>query len=145
MDEKENFNCEGRLVALDLFGCSFETLNSPGFLLTEAKKAAEIAGMTVLAITVVPFNPQGLSIALTLSTSHLCIHSSPECQYASVDVFTCGPGNPIKAAQHLIKALRPKITKMNSQRRGLMPLSKKEENHPPSTGELPCLSELRPS
>ena len=145
MKEKEDFNCEGSLVALDFFGCSFQSLNSPGFLLTEAKKAAEMARMTVLAITVVPFSPQGLSIALTLSTSHLCLHSAPEYGYTAIDLFTCGPGDPMKAARHLIKALRPTVTRVKSQRRGVLPSSEKGKNRPLLLGEPSCLSELRPS
>ena len=145
MNENKSFNCAGRLVALDLHGASSELLNSPGFLLTEAKRAAEIAGMTVLAVTVVPFRPQGLTITVTLGESHLAIHTAPEHGYAAVDVFTCGPGNPMKAVQHLIKVLNPKFTKIRSQRRGIQPLSQKKENHPLPTGEHRCLSVLRQS
>jgi len=145
MIEKSNFNCEGRLVALDMYGCPFEPLNSPSFLLTEAKRAAEIASMHVLAISIVPFYPQGLSINVTLAESHLCLHSYPELGFISADVYTCGHGDPMKAAQHLMKVLSPKVAKVRSQRRGILPSAKKEENHPSSTGELPCLSELRPA
>ena len=145
MKEKEDFNCEGNLVALDFFGCSFQSLNSPGFLLTEAKKAAEMARMTVLAATIVPFQPQGLSLNITLAESHLTIHTYPEQGYAAVDIFTCGTGKPKKAAEHLRMALNPTVVLMSSRRRGVIPTSKKIENDSLGTGEPPCLSELRPS
>ena len=145
MNQKNEFNCEGRLVALDMYGCAFGALNSLGFLVTEAKKAAEIAGMTVLAVTAVPFNPQGLSVTLTLGESHLTLHTAPELGYAAVDVFTCGPGNPMKAAKHLRKVLNPKVTSINTQRRGILPVSEKAKDRPLLLGESLCLSELRPS
>lgn len=145
MIEKNYFNCEGRLVALDLCGCSFGLLNSLGFLVSEAKKAAEMAGMTVLAVTAVPFNPQGFSITVTLGESHLAIHTAPELGYAAVDVFTCGSGDPMKAAQHLMKVLNPKVSKVKSQRRGVLPSSEKGEELPLLLGESSCLSETSPS
>ncbi len=97
----------GRLVMLDLWGCDFETLNNFASLSSEAKVAAEKAGMNVLAISVVPFVPQGYSIVLTLSESHLTIHTSPEQGYAAIDVFTCGHGKPHVAANHLLAILKP--------------------------------------
>jgi S-adenosylmethionine decarboxylase len=145
MVEKNDFDCEGRLVALDLYGCSFESLNSPGFLVTETNKAAQMAQMRVLAITLVPFKPQGLSITLTLAESHLAIHTSPELGYAAVDIFTCGGGNPMKAAEHLRKVLNPKVTLVNSQRRGMLPPSEKGVDHRLSPGEPLCLSVIKPS
>jgi S-adenosylmethionine decarboxylase len=131
MKEEEDFNSEGRLVAVDAHGCSFELLNSPGFLLAEASRAAEVAHMKVLAITIVPFQPQGLSLTLTLGESHLTIHTAPELGYAAIDVFTCGGGNAMKAAKHLMKALNPRVTTLKSQRRGALPLA--ERLREPST------------
>lgn len=97
----------GRLIMLDLWGCDFETLNDLVFLSHQAKMAAEKAGMQVLAISMVPFKPQGVSIALILSESHLTIHTSPEQGYAAIDIFTCGRGKPQIAANHLLSVLKP--------------------------------------
>jgi S-adenosylmethionine decarboxylase len=142
MIKKSGFDCEGQLIAMDLYGCSFESLNSQDFLLTEANKAARMAQMRVLAINIVPFYPQGLSLNLTLAESHLTIHTYPEFGYAAIDVFTCGTGNPMKAAEHFRKVLKPKVTSVNSQRRGVLPPSETGEESPFSPGERSCLQEL---
>ena len=143
MNQKFYFHCKGRLVFLDLFGCSFESINSQEYLLAEATKAAEMAQMKVLSANIVPFHPQGLSLILTLAESHLTIHTYPELGYAAIDIFTCGGGNPIKAALHLLKVLKPKAKSINSRRRGVLPQSKKIASHSLVTGDQPCLSEVR--
>ncbi|OPY73638.1 MAG: S-adenosylmethionine decarboxylase proenzyme precursor [Syntrophorhabdus sp. PtaU1.Bin002] len=107
MNNSIDFETTGRLVMLDLWGCDFDTLNDPTYLARHAKTAAEKAGMHVLAISMVPFHPQGVSIALVLSESHLTIHTSPEQGYAAIDIFTCGHGKPQVAANHLLAVLKP--------------------------------------
>ncbi len=99
---------QGSLLVYDFWGCHYQLLNSPEFLLTHAIVAAKMAEMQVLANLIIPFNPQGLSIALILSESHLTIHTTPECGYAGIDIFTCGKGNPEVACEYLIDILKPK-------------------------------------
>ena len=116
-------NPEGKLLALDVYGCSFQVLNCPEFLIREATLAAHKAGMRVLAITMVPFEPQGLSLVLILGESHLTIHTAPEFGYAGVDVYTCGGGNPMAAVDHLLKVLNPDAVRVKEQRRGMFPVA----------------------
>jgi S-adenosylmethionine decarboxylase len=122
----DDYETNGRLVMLDLWGCDFETLNDPISLSHQAKMAAEKAGMQVLAISMVPFKPQGVSIALILSESHLTIHTSPEQGYAAIDIFTCGRGKPQVAANHLLAALKPEQIIIKGVERGAQPLADAE-------------------
>jgi len=120
--DSNNFNPNGMLIILDLWGCEFGILNHPSFLFYQAKLAAEQANMQVLAISIVPFKPQGLSLALILGESHLTIHTSPEYGYAAIDVFTCGKGNPLLAAKYLCDVLKPEEVSIKKIERGVKPL-----------------------
>lgn len=80
------------------------------------KEAAEIAGVTVVEkgarLLKHEFSPQGLSVTLQLSESHLTvhIHSWPEHNYARVDMSTCGEkADPVKAANHIRKVFQPDL------------------------------------
>ena len=106
--DSQKFNTDGILVTIDLVGCEFEILNCSSFLCHQAKLAVQKAGMQVLAISIVPFKPQGLSLALILGESHLTIHTSPEHCYAAIDIFTCGKGDPMVAATYLLNVFKPK-------------------------------------
>ncbi|MCX5909678.1 MAG: adenosylmethionine decarboxylase [Deltaproteobacteria bacterium] len=123
----DKFHTDGNLIAIDLWGVDFEILNQPSFLCHEARLAAEKAGMQVLAISIVPFRPQGFSIACILGESHLTIHTSPEHGYAAIDVFTCGKGNPLMAAEYLIGMLKPKEICVKELQRGVKPKSIKDK------------------
>jgi len=121
MDSKQ-FNTDGSLISIDLWGSELEVLNDPSFLGHQAQLAAEKANMQVLAISIVPFKPQGLSLALILGESHLTIHTSPEHQYAAIDVFTCGKGDPMVAAIYLLEVLKPIDFSIKKSERGVRPL-----------------------
>lgn len=107
MMEPMSFETSGKHVMIDVWGCDFKALNDFGSLAEKAKMGAEKAGMHVLSIAIVPFTPQGATIALILGESHLTVHSAPEHGYAAIDIFTCGNGEPERAADYLLEFLRP--------------------------------------
>ncbi len=111
---------QGSLLVLDCWGCKFDLLNSPEFLLTHAILAAEMAGMHVLANLIIPFSPQGLTIVIVLSESHLTIHTTPEWGYAGIDIFTCGEGKPEAASAYLFEVLKPKNVISQRFQRGII-------------------------
>jgi S-adenosylmethionine decarboxylase len=121
--EITSFDTSGRHLLLDLWGLDFETANDATACSHHAQAASEKAGMKVLSVSLVPFRPQGFSLAVILSTSHLAIHSAPEFGYLSVDVFTCGPGDPLVAAKYLIGVLGPKQYFLTEIKRGNPPQS----------------------
>jgi len=119
------FSPVGSSISLDLWGVPFQTLYHPLLLPGATKEAAEKAGMHVLAFSIVPFQPQGLSLALILGESHLTVHTSPEHGYAAIDIFTCGKGRPLVAAEYLISMLKPEQHYINEFQRGIRPESQK--------------------
>lgn len=119
--ETSVFSPAGSSVSIDLWGVAFGLLNNPAFLCVLAKKAAEKAKMRVLNILITPFHPQGLSILITLSQSHLSLHCTPESGYVGIDVFTCGGGNPLIAAEYICRALKPTRINLQGLPRGMNP------------------------
>lgn len=64
------------------------------------------------------FSPQGVSVVITISESHLSIHTFPEHGYCAVDIYTCGNTKPYDAVKHLIKCFEPKKTNILEITRG---------------------------
>jgi len=73
------------------------------------KKAVEESKLTVLKDYFYQFKPFGVTGVYVLSQSHFSIHTWPEKNFASVDIFTCGPPeNAIKAFESICSQLKPK-------------------------------------
>jgi spermidine synthase len=65
-------------------------------------KAAQLAGATIINVTFHHFSPFGISGVVVIEQSHLSIHTWPEYQFASIDLFTCGETiNPWISFDHL--------------------------------------------
>ena len=80
----------GRHVAVDAWGVDFELLNNAEFLQAQMVEAAETCGATVLSVQSKQFEPQGATVLVLLSESHLSIHTYPEKGFAAIDCYTCG-------------------------------------------------------
>jgi S-adenosylmethionine decarboxylase len=80
----------GRHVIAELKGASFQALNNALELTNLLLEASEKAGATVEGFHTKVFEPQGCSVNITLSESHVAVHTFPECNYASFDAYTCG-------------------------------------------------------
>lgn len=109
----------GKHLTVDMYGCSFESLNDADFIKNAMLQAVDEAQMTLLDFTHHKFEPQGLTALALLAESHMSIHTYPEMGYAAIDVFTCGDhSRPDKAVQVLSRFLQPEKTKTTSIRRG---------------------------
>ena len=75
---------------LNLYGCSFNSLNNEEYLKDLIETAALCSGATILQIIGKSFQPQGVTILGLLAESHISIHTWPEKGEAAVDIFTCG-------------------------------------------------------
>lgn len=91
-------------VLLDLHKCNSKLLNDDKYLLEVIKEAAKIANMTVLNSCSHKFEPQGVSCILLLAESHISIHTWPERQFASVDIYSCNPNSPVSLAADYIES-----------------------------------------
>ncbi|WP_031409549.1 adenosylmethionine decarboxylase [Geobacillus vulcani] len=101
-------NIEGKHIIIDAFECDPARLNHIVHLEQLLAKAAQEAGMTVLYSYFHPFQPQGITGMLVLSTSHLSVHTWPEERYASFDFYTCGEHDPTDQVECLLKGIGAK-------------------------------------
>ncbi len=98
----------GTQGALDCYNCDPLLLNDAATLTTLLQQAAQQAGLDPLQAIAHQFHPQGVTVLVLLSASHLAIHTWPEQGYAAIDVFTCGDRTrPDTTRQCLLAALQP--------------------------------------
>jgi len=119
---KKNNQALGKQFLAELYKCEPEILNNMDIIAAVLCQAAEISGATVIDKKFHKFSPQGISGLVLISESHLAIHTWPEHNFASVDLFTCGSkfdsGLCIKFIQDKLKSKKSKITKID---RGVLP------------------------
>jgi S-adenosylmethionine decarboxylase len=110
----------GRHVAVDTWGVDFDFLNNAEWLKAQMVEAAEACGATVLSVQSKQFEPQGATVLVLLSESHLSIHTYPERGFAAIDCYTCGETvDPQVAIDHLVSVLKPQQTHAKKLIRGL--------------------------
>ncbi|MCE4598963.1 MAG: adenosylmethionine decarboxylase [Desulfurococcales archaeon] len=103
-----------RVVGTHVYGNLIGCRNAG--LLRDAKKleklvteAAEKGNMTILDVKSWKIG-EGVSVIAIILESHIAIHTWPEFNYATVDVYSCGAHtNPHAAFNHIAQALMPEI------------------------------------
>ncbi|MFS0727345.1 adenosylmethionine decarboxylase [Paenibacillus sp. 1P07SE] len=117
----------GRHVAVDTWGVDFDLLNSSELLEAHMVEAAEACGATVLSVQAQQFEPQGATVLVMLSESHLSIHTYPERGFAALDCYTCGETvDPQLAIDYMLAVLKPTSTHAKKLIRGLGELQVEE-------------------
>lgn len=120
LKEEINMNALGRHILAEIYGCSFDILNSKDKIQQYMVDAAIEAGAEVCEVAFHKFSPQGISGVVVISESHLTIHTWPELGYAAVDVFTCGEKvNPWDACNYLTDKLKAKHMTATEVKRGI--------------------------
>ncbi|MCZ8511688.1 adenosylmethionine decarboxylase [Paenibacillus filicis] len=115
-----DYSTFGRHVAVDTWGVEFNTLNNVELLKTILIDAAENAGATILSVQSKQFEPQGATVLLLLSESHISIHTYPENRFAAIDSYTCGETvDPESVVDELISVLKPKVVYRKKLIRGI--------------------------
>ncbi|QHT62090.1 adenosylmethionine decarboxylase [Paenibacillus lycopersici] len=110
----------GRHVAVDAWGVDFELINNAEFLQAQMVEAAEACGATVLSVQAKQFEPQGATVLVLLSESHLSIHTYPERGFAALDCYTCGETvDPQLAIDYMMSVLKPKAIHAKKLVRGM--------------------------
>ncbi len=113
-------NTLGRHILAEIYGCSFDILNSKDKIQQIMVDASLEAGAEVREVAFHKFSPQGVSGVVVISESHLTIHTWPELGYAAVDVFTCGESvNPWDACNYLTEKLKAKHMTATEVKRGI--------------------------
>jgi S-adenosylmethionine decarboxylase len=95
----------GNHLLLEVYNVDFSLLNDATTLEAIMLKGIKRAKMTVLNVFQHCFYPQGCTIVIALSESHVSCHTWPENGCIAIDVYTCGPGNPKLIALELLKYL----------------------------------------
>jgi S-adenosylmethionine decarboxylase len=95
----------GTHLLLEVYDVDFKTLNDVISLQEAMEKGINRANMTILNIFSHCFLPQGCTIVIALSESHVSCHTWPENGCIAIDVYTCGEGNPRLVAIELLKYL----------------------------------------
>lgn len=81
-------------------------------------EAARAAGCGIEGVVKKKFEPQGASVVVLVSESHLSVHTWPEHDYVAIDVFTCGLALREKAVDVLKARLQPERVEVTELGRG---------------------------
>ena len=95
----------GNHLLLEVYDVEHNLLNDGIALQKVMERGIQRAGMTILNIFQHCFHPQGLTIVIALSESHVSCHTWPEEGCIAIDVYTCGEGNPKLIALEILKYL----------------------------------------
>jgi len=95
----------GNHLLLEAYNVNYDLLNDAISLEQTMLKGIQNADMTVLNVFQHCFYPQGCTIVIALSESHVSCHTWPENGCIAIDVYTCGPGNPELIASEILKYL----------------------------------------
>ncbi len=103
---------------IELWGVPFEVLDDPQTLEAALRFAAESARCEVRGAISHHFEPQGASVVLLVSESHLSIHTWPELGFAAADILTCGETLPQAGVAALLSRLSPTRSEVRTIPRG---------------------------
>jgi S-adenosylmethionine decarboxylase len=95
----------GTHLLLEVYDVDFKLLNDVISLQESMEHGINRAKMTILNIFSHCFLPQGCTIVISLSESHVSCHTWPENGCVAIDVYTCGEGNPRLVVIELLKYL----------------------------------------
>jgi S-adenosylmethionine decarboxylase proenzyme len=102
----------GMQLLLDLYDCDAATLHDAETVESIFRQAINSAGFQVVNRTMHQFPHQGITLVLILAQSHATLHTWPESNFATVDVYACGASETVKPAlekicEHLVQRFAP--------------------------------------
>lgn len=101
-------NVIGKQVFGELYECDEEILKNEELLREIVAEATKIGNMKLLDIKSYKIG-LGVSVMAIILESHIAIHTWPEYQFATVDVYSCGAHtNPRAAFMYIVERLRAK-------------------------------------
>lgn len=108
----------GRHVICDLYGCNQLVLDDQQVIEDILVEAQKIAKANILNVYTRKFSPQGVTVVLQISESHITIHTWPEYEYQQVDIFTCGSSDIESQLLYIIEKLSQKRYTVSLLNRG---------------------------
>ena len=116
--EQDGLTFAGSHLLLDLWGAN--NLEDPDQIEQVLSAAAEAAGATVLHAHIHRFESGGgVSGVVVLAESHISIHTWPERNFAAIDIFMCGGGDPYKSIPKIRDFFAPDKLNVSEQKRGV--------------------------
>ena len=107
----------GKHLLIDLYNCGHHGTQQE---IEEVMKASCLAtGATVLFSYLHPFTGGGVSGAVILAESHESIHTWPEENFVSLDIFVCGECDPYLALPILTNWFKPGHASIKMEMRGI--------------------------
>uniref|UniRef100_A0A7C3RWF0 Adenosylmethionine decarboxylase n=1 Tax=Dictyoglomus thermophilum TaxID=14 RepID=A0A7C3RWF0_DICTH len=104
----------GPHLVLDLYGCPKEKLEDVQYIYDLLDELPDMIGMQkIMPPYVMRYVPEddpldwGISGVVLIAESHIAIHTWPDLNYASVDIFSCKTFNIDKAKEILEEKLLP--------------------------------------
>ena len=92
----------GKHAIIDLSGCNPELIGNNAFIQEILCQAAQIANITIVGELERHFEPSGYTAILLLEESHLSIHTWPEYNYVSVDLYSCNLDTDFEAVKNFL-------------------------------------------
>lgn len=109
----------GKHAIIDLSGCDPQIITNHQLIHEILLQAADIAEVTIVGCLEHSFQPQGYSATLVLEESHLSIHTWPEYDYISLDLYSCNLQTNFDAvAEFLARKFGATITEYHLLERG---------------------------
>ena len=110
----------GRHILADFW--DVERMGDLDFIKETIEESARKAGAMILHSYYHPFGEgMGVSGVTVLSESHISIHTWPERNFASLDIFMCGHCDPQNTLDYLQKILNPSSVDQSLNHRGVIP------------------------
>jgi len=122
----------GRHLLVELYNCDNKILNDVRKVEEIMAEGARRSKAHIVDVVFHTFNPHGISGVIVIAESHLAIHTWPEYNFASIDIYTCGSDvNPWKAYNYISKKLKAKNVTAIEMKRGLLNMPGKTLRHKP--------------
>jgi len=117
----------GKHLIIELYECDKALLDDTITIEETMVRAAQKSGAHVLGSKFHHFNPIGVSGVVVIAESHLAIHTWPEYDFASIDIYTCGEDvDPWVAYRALVEGFKSQKPTVIEMKRGLLDIPLEE-------------------
>lgn len=111
----------GYHLLIDLYKCDSGLIGDVAYVEKILVKAAKKARATIVNSMFHTFNPHGVSGVVVIAESHISVHTWPEYNFVSLDIYTCGNKvEPWKAFDVLREGFKAGYHTSSELRRGLL-------------------------
>ena len=80
---------DGVQIVAELFGCSSSRIDDAAFLISMVKEGILRSGLSLVETHSHRFEPYGITLIAIIKESHVAIHTYPEANHVSIDIFHC--------------------------------------------------------